>query len=167
MSTNISQALLPEFDQEMAGTRTVLQRIPMDNYDWKPHTKSFNMGKLATHVAHLPGWATMTVATNELDLSQPFEQPQPKTTEELLALFEQTSAEARKALEGVSDEELMKPWTLRMGDRTIFTMPKIAVIRGMVMNHIIHHRAQLTVYLRLNDVPVPGLYGPSADDNAF
>jgi uncharacterized damage-inducible protein DinB len=139
----------------------------MDKYEWTPHTKSFNMGKLATHVAQLPAWASMTLATNELDLSQPFEQPQPKTTEELLALFEQTSAEARKALEGASDEEFMKPWTLRMGDRTIFTMPKIAVIRGMVMNHIIHHRAQLIVYLRLNDIPVPGLYGPSADENLF
>lgn len=167
MSTNISQALLPEFDQEMAGTRKTLERIPMDKYDWTPHSKSFNMGKLATHVAHLPGWASMTVATNELDLSQPFEQPQPKTTEELVALFDQSAAEARSAIAGVSDEDLMKPWTLRMGDKVIFTMPKIAVIRGMVMNHIIHHRAQLTVYLRLNDIPVPGLYGPSADENLF
>lgn len=167
MSTNISQALLPEFDQEMGGTRRTLERIPMDKYDWKPHDKSFNMGKLATHVAHLPGWASMTIATDELDLSQPFEQPQPKTTEDLLALFDQTASEARAAIAGVSDEALMKPWTLRMGEKVIFTMPKIAVIRGMVMNHIIHHRAQLTVYLRLNDIPVPGLYGPSADENLF
>ncbi|HEV2854265.1 MAG TPA: DinB family protein [Thermoanaerobaculia bacterium] len=164
---SISQALLPEFDQEMAGTRKTLERIPMDKYDWTPHTKSFNMGKLATHVATLPGWASMTVQTDELDLSQPFEQPQPKTNEELLAIFDQSSSEARNAIAGVSDEQLMKPWTLRMGDKVIFTMPKIAVIRGMVMNHIIHHRAQLTVYLRLNDIPVPGLYGPSADENLF
>lgn len=164
---SISQALLPEFDQEMAGTRKTLERIPMDKYDWAPHAKSFNMGKLATHVAHLPGWATMTIHTNELDFAQPFEQPQPKTSEELLALFDQASAEARAAIAGASDEEWMKPWTLRNGEQIFFTMPKIAVVRGMVMNHIIHHRAQLTVYLRLNDIPVPGLYGPSADENLF
>lgn len=163
---SISQALLPEFDQEMAGTRKTLERIPMDRYDWAPHTKSFNMGKLATHVATLPGWAAMTIQTDELDLSQPFEQPQPKTTEELLALFDQAAAEARATLAGADDAELMEPWTLRKGEHVIFTLPKVAVIRTMVMNHIIHHRAQLTVYLRLNDIPVPGLYGPSADDEA-
>lgn len=164
---SISQALLPEFDQEMAGTRKVLERIPMDKYDWTPHAKSFNLGKLATHVAHLAGWATVTLTTDELDFAQPFEQPTPRTNEELLALFDQMSSEGRKAIASTSDEEFMKPWTLRQGEKVFFTMPKIAVMRGMVMNHIIHHRAQLTVYLRLNDIPVPGLYGPSADENVF
>jgi uncharacterized damage-inducible protein DinB len=162
---SISQALLPEFDQEMANTRKTLQRVPMDKYDWTPHVKSFNMGKLATHIAHLPHWGAMTVETDGLDFSvTPFQQPEPKTLEEVLALFDQTTAQARAAIAGASDEELMKPWTLRNGEQVFFTMPKIACIRGMVMNHIIHHRAQLTVYLRLNDIPVPGLYGPSADE---
>lgn len=164
---SISQALLSEFDQEMAGTRKVLERVPMDKYDWTPHSKSFNLGKLATHVAHLAGWATVTLTTNELDFAQPFEQPSPRTSEDLLALFDQMASEGRKAIASTSDEEFMKPWTLRNGEQVFFTMPKIAVMRGMVMNHIIHHRAQLTVYLRLNDIPVPALYGPSADENVF
>jgi uncharacterized damage-inducible protein DinB len=161
---SLSQALLPEFDQEMAGTRKTLERVPMDKYEWTPHAKSFNLGRLATHVAQLPQWATMTLQTDELDLSQPFEQPKPQSTQELLELLDKNTSEARQAIAGASDEEFFKPWTLRMGDRVIFTMPRIAVIRGMVMNHIIHHRAQLTVYLRLNDLPVPALYGPSADE---
>jgi uncharacterized damage-inducible protein DinB len=164
---SISQALLPEFDQEMAGTRKTLERVPMDKYDWQPHPKSFSLGKLATHVAHLVGWTTVTLGTDELDFAKPFEQPKPQTKEELLALFDQMTAEARNAIVNANDEDYMKPWTLRQGEKVFFTMPKIAVLRGMVMNHIIHHRAQLTVYLRLNDVLVPALYGPSADENVF
>lgn len=164
---NLSQALLAEFDQEMASTRKTLERIPMDKYDWQPHAKSFSIGKLATHVAQLPGWATVTAQTHELDFAQPFEQPNPRTSEELLAFFDQNVAEARAAVAGMSDEEFGKPWTLRNGEKVIFTAPKAAVLRSFVMNHTIHHRAQLTVYLRLNDIPVPGLYGPSADENVF
>jgi uncharacterized damage-inducible protein DinB len=160
----VSDALLPEFDQEMANTRKTLERVPMDNYEWQPHTKSFNMGRLATHVAQLPSWAQVTINSDELDLAGGYDQPKPQTNQELLDLFDSNATEARKALEGASDDSYFKPWTLRMGDHVIFTMPKIAVIRSMVMNHIIHHRAQLTVYLRLNDIPVPGLYGPSADE---
>jgi len=151
----------------MANTRKVLERMPMDRYDWKPHDRSFSLGKLATHVAHLPGWLTMTLATDELDIGQPFQQPTPKTTGELLELFDQTAAQARASLAGAADEEFFKKWSLRNGDHVIFTMPKIAVVRGVVLNHLIHHRGQLTVYLRLNDVPVPGLYGPSADEGSF
>ena len=164
---NLSQALLAEFDQEMASTRKVLERIPMDKYDWQPHTKSFSIGKLATHLAQIPGWGTVTAQTSELDFAQPFEQPNPRTTEELLAFFDQNAAEARTALAGMSEEELDKPWTLRAGERVFFTSPKAMVLRSFVMNHLVHHRAQLTVYLRLNDIPVPALYGPSADENVF
>jgi uncharacterized damage-inducible protein DinB len=164
---NISQTLLPEFDQEMAGTRRVLERVPADQFTYKPHEKSFEFGKLATHVAQLPGWAIVALTTDELDLSLPFEQPKPQTTEELVAFFDQNVTQARQAIESAKDETFSQKWTLRMGDREIFTMPKIAVYRGMVMNHIIHHRAQLTVYMRLNNIPVPGLYGPSADENSL
>jgi uncharacterized damage-inducible protein DinB len=164
---SLSQSLLPEFDQEMANTRKVLERMPMDRYDWKPHEKSFSLGKLATHVAQLPSWAAMTLATDELDIGQPMEQPTPKTTEQLLELFDQSATQARASLAGAADEDFFKPWTLRNGGHAVFTMPKIAVIRGVVLNHVIHHRGQLTVYLRLNGVPVPGLYGPSADEGGF
>lgn len=164
---SISQMLLPEFDQEMAGTRRVLERVPFEHFPYKPHDKSFEFGKLATHVAQLPGWASMTLSTDELDIGCTWEQPKPQSTEELVALFDQNSAEARQAIANASDEAFMQKWTLRMGERVIFTLPKVAVLRGMVMNHIIHHRAQLTVYLRLNDIPVPGLYGPSADEGNF
>ncbi|MEO6192135.1 MAG: DinB family protein [Thermoanaerobaculia bacterium] len=161
---NLSQSLLPEFDQEMAGTRRVLERMPAEKFTWQPHPKSFALGKLATHVARLSSWATMTLATDEFDVSQPQEVPKVNSTQELLALFDKTSGEAREAIAKASDEEWFKPWSLRNGDHVVFTMPRIAVLRAMVMNHIIHHRAQLTVYLRLNDIPVPALYGPSADE---
>lgn len=163
---SLNQALLPEFDQEMKSTRRTLERVPTDKTSWQPHAKSMSLGHLATHVAELPGWVTMTVKTDELDFGAgPYVPRILSESEQIVAVFDQEVAKAREALLGVSDEELMKPWTLRKGDHVIFTMPKIAVLRGMVMNHIIHHRGQLTVYLRLNDIPVPGLYGPSADES--
>jgi uncharacterized damage-inducible protein DinB len=161
---SLSQALLPEFDQEMSNTRRALERVPADKFDWQPHAKSFSMGKLAFHLAHLPAWGKTTIETSELDVAAPFDLPKPATTEELLAFFDQNVAEARAALAGAADEIFFQPWTLRAGEQIIFSMPKVAVMRGFVMNHIIHHRGQLTVYLRLNDIPVPGLYGPSADE---
>jgi len=157
--------LLPEFDQEMANTRRVLERVPNDKLSWQPHAKSWPFQKLATHLATLPNWTSMTIQTSELDLSQPFEQPKPSSTEEILAVFDKSVADARTALAGVSDETFFEPWTLRNGEQTIFSMPKIAVLRAFVINHIIHHRGQLTIYLRLNDIPLPGLYGPSADES--
>jgi len=165
---SLSQSLLPEFDQEMAGTRRVLERVPADKLSWQPHDKSMSFGRLAVHVAELPSWTTLTLNTSELDFAATPDNPaKAETTEDLLNIFDKASSEARAALAGVSDEELFKPWALRNGEHEIFKMPKIAVLRGMVMNHIIHHRAQLTVYLRLNDIPVPGLYGPSADETNF
>jgi uncharacterized damage-inducible protein DinB len=165
---SLSQSLLPEFDQEMANTRRVLERVPADKFSWQPHDKSMAFGRLAVHVAELPTWTTMTLNTNELDFAAtPYNPAKAETTQDLLNIFDKATAEARAALAAASDEELFKPWTLRNGEHQIFSLPKIAVLRGFVMNHIIHHRGQLTVYLRLNDVPVPGLYGPSADEANF
>src|SRR5215203_1897901 len=162
---SLSQALLPEFDQEMKTTRRALERVPTANLSWQPHPKSMTLGYLATHLAELPGWGSMTVQTDELDFGTgPYVPTILSESAQIVALFDENVAKSREALLGVSDEELMKPWTLRKGDHVIFTMPKIAVLRAMVMNHVIHHRGQLTVYLRLNDIPVPSVYGPSADE---
>ncbi len=161
----INQSLLPEFDQEMANTRKTLERVPMDKTDWKPHPKSGTMGWLAKHVAELPGWVDMTMKTESLDIGGPFDPPKPMATrEELLAFFDKGRDEARAAIAAATDEQMMVPWTLLDKGKTIVTMPRVAVLRGFVMNHMIHHRAQLGVYLRLNDIPVPGMYGPSADE---
>lgn len=167
----ISEALLPEFDHEMSNTRTTLERVPEDKFDWKPHEKSFPMGHLATHIANLPTWAAMIIAKDSIDI-QPEGEPPPKNEAakshaDLLETFDRNVAAARAALAGASDEQLLKPWTLFKTGNTIFTLPRIAALRSFVMNHSIHHRAQLGVYLRLNDVPVPGLYGPSADEGSF
>jgi uncharacterized damage-inducible protein DinB len=166
----ISAALLPEFDQEMANTRKVLERLPDERWTWKPHPKSWPLGNLANHVATIPGWATYTIELDQLDVAPVDGPPLPRTIAnsqaELLALFDQQVASARKAIEGASDEHLLKPWTLLAAGKTFFTMPRAAVLRSIVMNHHIHHRAQLTMYLRLNDIPMPGMYGPSADEPA-
>ena len=165
---SISEALLPEFDQEMANTRKTLERIPEDKFDWKPHEKSTPLGHLAIHLATLTGWAVETINKDSLDIAPPdgppYELPKADSREEVLEMFDKNAAAARSAIAGASDEELSKPWSLLAGGKTLFTMPRINVMRGMVMNHTIHHRAQLGVYLRLNDVPVPGIYGPSADE---
>jgi uncharacterized damage-inducible protein DinB len=166
---SIAEGLLPEFDQEMAGTRKTLERIPMDKPDWKPHEKSSAMGPLAIHVATLPGWVAETIDKDALDLAPvdgpPPEMPKAGSQKELLALFDDNSAKARAAIAKAADEHLLKPWSLLMGGKPLFTLPRIAVLRTFVMNHLIHHRAQLGVYLRLNGLPVPALYGPSADEN--
>lgn len=156
--------LLPEFDQEMANTRKALERIPDDRLDFKPHEKSYSLLELASHVANLPSWTAMTLSTTELDLDQPFDWTPPTSREEVLAQFDTVTSEARAALEAASADELTVDWTLRSGDDVWFTIPRAAVYRLYVMNHLVHHRAQLGVYLRLLDVPVPGMYGPSADE---
>ena len=167
----LSESLLPEFDNEMVGTRKTLERVPDDKSDWKPHEKSMAMGGLATHLSNIPTWANFTIDQDSLDLA-PGGKPMPpmelaKSNEELLATFDANVAKARAAIAGASDAELFKPWSLMTNGNTIMTMPKIVVLRNFVMNHLIHHRAQLGVYLRLNDIPVPSIYGPSADENPF
>ncbi|HEX6903670.1 MAG TPA: DinB family protein [Thermoanaerobaculia bacterium] len=163
----ISQSLLPEFDQEMKTTRRVLERVDAGKFGWKPHDKSFPFGTLATHVAQLAGWGTTIMGQDELDIGGPFTPPQVESTQELLDMFDKNVAATRAALANASDEDFKKPWTLRKGDREVFTLPKAAVVRTMVFNHIIHHRGQLSVYLRLNDIPVPSVYGPTADEQVF
>lgn len=164
----IRDALLPEFDTEMASTRKVLERVPVEKADFKPHAKSGSLGWLAWHVADLPHWVVETVNTEELDFAPPGAPrpapPKVESREKLLASFDQKVAAARAAIAGASDDHLAKTWTLKAGGKTIFSMPRAMVLRSFVMNHLIHHRAQLGVYLRLNDVPVPGMYGPSADE---
>jgi uncharacterized damage-inducible protein DinB len=164
---SISDSLLPEFDQEMANTRKTLERIPDNKLGWTPHEKSFTMGKLATHLATLPAWTGITLGQDSFDLSLPFTPPSPKSRDEVLSIFDKSVAEARTAIVNASDEVMFQPWSLLKGKITLFTMPKIAVLRSFVFNHTIHHRGQLTVYLRLNDIPVPGLYGPSADETGM
>lgn len=168
---SLNQALLPEYDQEMANTRKTLERVPEDKFDWKPHQKSFSMGSLATHLATLPSWGVITIQNESFDVA-PEGAPPPraepaKSVEDLLQRFDQNVASTRAALAAASDEELLKSWTLLKGGNEIFSLPRIAALRSFVMNHNIHHRAQLGVYLRLNDVPVPSIYGPSADEGSF
>ena len=168
---SINQALLPEFDQEMANTRKTLERVPEDKFAWKPHEKSSSMVSLATHLATLPSWGIITIQKDSFDLAPEGEPPprnEPaKSVEELLQRFDQSVASTRDALATASDEDLMKPWTLLKGGTTIFSLPRVAALRSFVLNHNVHHRAQLGVYLRLNDVPVPSIYGPSADEGSF
>lgn len=164
----VGQSMLAEFDQEMENTRKVLERVPDEKWGWKPHDKSGTLGWLAGHVATLPDWLTTTIKVDQLDYAPvggPMWTP-PKTDnrKELLAVFDRTSAEARAALADVSDAEMMKGWTLLAGGKEVFTLPRVVCIRSFVMNHLIHHRAQLTVYFRLLGIAVPGLYGPSADE---
>ncbi len=167
----LSEALLPEFDQETANTRKTLERVPEDKFGWKPHEKSATMGWLATHLASLPSWAISAIDLDSLDLAPggvpvgPV--PAANSRKEVLEMFDKNAAGARAAIAKASDTHLLKPWSLLMGGRTVLTLPRIAVLRSFVMNHSIHHRAQLGVYLRLNNVPVPAIYGPSADEGAM
>jgi uncharacterized damage-inducible protein DinB len=146
----------------MTTTRRVLERVPSDKAQWKPHEKSFPLGHLAQLVARMPGWIPMTVNHSKLDLSQatPYSY---ETTDALLADFDRNVREARDALSSVTDEQMHQPWALTMGDRTLMTLPRGVVLRQN-LNHLVHHRAQLTVYLRLLDIPVPSVYGPTADE---
>jgi uncharacterized damage-inducible protein DinB len=161
----ISAALLPEFDQEMANMRKTLARIPDAKLDWKPDPKSMSMGGLGTHIANMGEWAAITMNTESLDYTTAAQPPEVKTTAELLERFDKNMAGARAAIAAASDADLMKTWSLTAQGKALFTMPRIAVLRSMIMNHLIHHRGQLTVYFRLNGIPVPALYGPSADEN--
>ena len=164
----LSQTLLPEFDHETANTRKTLERVPDEKFDWKPHEKSMPMGGLATHLANILIWATYTINGDSIDIApsggEPLRVPQATSRQELLDIFDKNLAEARAAIAGASDEHLLKPWSLLSGGKTIMTLPRIAVLRSFIMNHSIHHRAQLGVYLRLNDIPVPSIYGASADE---
>jgi uncharacterized damage-inducible protein DinB len=164
----ISDALLPEFDQEMAGVRKVLARCAEDKFSFRPHPKSFTMVSLATHIVNMVGWTNDVIEKDTFDVAPPGAPPyteEPvKSSADLLERFDKAAAAARAALAGASDEQFLAPWSLLQGGQTLFSMPRVVCIRSFVMNHTIHHRAQLCLYLRLNDIPVPALYGPSADE---
>jgi uncharacterized damage-inducible protein DinB len=164
-SMQIAPALMGEMEHEMANTRKLLERVPMEKADWKPHVKSGTLAWLAGHCAIMPGWGFVTLTEKELDVAG-VDSAVPKFTsrEQLLEHFEGELKKFRSALQSASDEQLMTNWTLRAGDQVIFAMPRVAVLRGMVMNHMIHHRGELMVYLRLLDVPLPSMYGPTADE---
>ena len=161
----LAESLLPEFDQEMSATRKLLERVPESKADWKPHEKSRSLGELATHVANIP--AMMRVVIKQDELMSPdasLRPPKFTTTAALVEFFDKNVKIAREALTGVPDSRMALPWTLKFGDRTIFTRPRSAVVRSFVISHHIHHRGQLGVYLRLQDVALPSAYGPTADE---
>lgn len=166
---SIARSMLPEFDHETANTRRTLERLPDDRLDWSPHARSLSAGALVTHIANLPVWVGMTISQDRFDVAPageaPFRGPLVTSVREAVERFDRNVAEARAALEAADDATLLAPWTLLRGGETVLTMPRVAVLRSFVMNHLIHHRAQLSVYLRLCDVPVPALYGSSADES--
>lgn len=168
----IRDAILPEFDNEMKTTRKTLERVPEGKGDWKPHEKSMTLGRLAGHVAELPSFASMALSSDSFDVrpaeGAPARQPLVMTSrQQLLEAFDKNVAAAREAISKASDEDFMKMWSVLAGGKPMMTMPKVAVVRSFTLNHLIHHRGQLSVYLRLNNEPVPSIYGPSADENPF
>lgn len=164
----IKDALLPEFDIEMKKTRKCLERVPEDKFSWRPHEKSMPLGRLVSHLADIPNYGTATITLDSLDVAppggEPRKTPQHATRQALLDAFDNSVGEARSHIEAASDEDLRKPWSLLAGGKTIFSSPRAGVLRTFMLSHLIHHRAQLGVYLRLNNVPVPSIYGPSADE---
>jgi uncharacterized damage-inducible protein DinB len=155
-----------QFIEEGATTRNMLSRVPNDQFDYKPHEKSMDMKRLTTHIADLPGWIHLTFTTDELDFAKPYDQPQINNNAELMAYFEKRYNDGLSSFVPENEALLDKPWTLRKGDTIYSTDPKIDIIR-MSLSQQIHHRAQLGVYLRLLNIPIPGSYGPSADENSF
>jgi uncharacterized damage-inducible protein DinB len=164
----ISDLFLPELDHEMALTRKTLERVPDDKFSYKPHEKSMAMGALALHIAMMPDWGADTLKNDSFDIAPvdgpAYQMPTANNSAELLALFDQNVSKLRTALSTTENEAMMQQWSLLNAGKPIFTMPRGAVIRSMIFNHVVHHRGQLTVYLRMNDIPVPAIYGPSADE---
>lgn len=162
---SIAASVLPEFDQEMATTRTLLERVPEMRADWTPHTKSRTLGQLATHIGNMPRLGLITMESDELDVGAngAGREPDFDSTAVLLRTFDDSVKRARMAIESASDSDMMEPWTLRNSGRTVWTLPRAAVLRSFILSHMIHHRGQLSVYLRLTDVALPPVYGPTAD----
>jgi len=167
----ITELFLAELERETPRTRRTLEQVPVGKPEWAPHAKSMPLGYLAGLVATLPSWIVFTVNQDELDIRPPggkaYEMPAWSTTADLLALFDKSVADARDALRNTDDEHLMKPWRFLVGGRVMSEDPRHVVLRDTVLNHLAHHRGQLTVYLRLNEKPVPAIYGPSADERPF
>jgi uncharacterized damage-inducible protein DinB len=162
----IKDALLPELDHEMGTTRKVLERVPLSEGQWKPHTKSMTLGDLAAHIVEIPAWAGSMIETSSIDLtsSPDHQRTTYASTAGLLSAFDQNVAKARATIASKSDAELMETWSLKSGEKVLFSLPKVGVLRSFLLNHLIHHRGQLSVYIRLKNVPVPSIYGSSADE---
>ena len=162
----IKDGLLPEFDHEMGTTRRLLERTPEAEFAWKPHDKSFSLGQLAGHIANIPHWCDAILQNTVFDVAtvNDTRPTAPQSIASLLEQFDKTVAAARAGLVSTGDAEMLTPWTFKNGDHVVFTMPRIAAIRSFIMNHLIHHRGQLSVYLRLKNVPLPSIYGPTADE---
>lgn len=159
-----SQTLLPEFDQEMKGTRKVLECVPDGKFEYQPHPKSMTLGRLASHVADMPSWTAFTLDQEEFDMPPDMKPYVAGSRAELLQIFDRGVKEAREKISAASDEDWRRIWTFKVGGKAIMSMPRSEMMRVGVMNHMIHHRAQLGVFLRLNDAKIPGMYGPSADE---
>ena len=167
----IKDALLPEWDQEMSSTRKMLERVPNEKFAYQPHAKSMNLGRLASHLAEMPQWCVSTVSADSFDVSPPggteYKATTHATREELLAAFDQNAQAAREMLTGMDDGAYMSPWTFKNAGQVVFVLPKIGVVRSFILNHMIHHRGQLSVYLRMLDVALPSMYGPTADESGM
>jgi len=163
----IAESILPEFDHETATTRMLLERVPADKAEWKPHAKSMSLGQLAMHIANLPNWASITLERTEFDPNPPdgprVTTPAYESGTKLLQTYDANVSAARALLARTTDAEFMVQWALKNGGKSLFSMPRIAVFRSFILNHAVHHRGQLSVYLRLLDVPIPNIYGPTAD----
>lgn len=164
---SIAESFLAEIDQEAATTKRVLERVPGDKLSWKPHEKSMSLGQLALHTATIPGAIVGFVTPDRFELPSSFEFLEPETSGELVPALENSVATAKEYLGGLDDEAALSTWTLAKGDQVVWAVPRIGVVRSLMLNHWYHHRGQLSVYLRLLDVPVPSIYGPSADENPF
>jgi uncharacterized damage-inducible protein DinB len=163
----IVDSLIPEYDHEWGTTRRLLHRVPEAEFDWKPHDKSMTLGQLSGHLANIPAWCSAVLDLTEFDIASAGDDARPRSPasrDALLKEFDQKVSAARASLAKRTDAELLVPWTLKSGEQEIFTLPRISAIRGFVMNHSIHHRGQLSVYLRLKNVPLPSIYGPTADE---
>lgn len=162
---DLKQIAFGDLDHELAATRRMLEALPADQLDWRPHEKSWSLGSLALHVANLVSWSQAVLREPEFDFATaPPNRSEPESTQAILEEFEASAERLREALRALPEEALFQPWTLRNGEHVILTLPRFAVLRNTILSHIIHHRGQLSVYLRQLDLPVPGLYGPSADE---
>lgn len=164
---SFSEMILPEFEEEMKNTRKMIECVPDGKFDYQPHPKSMTLGRLATHVAEIPGWVASAVDVAELSMEPGHEPAIAKTQAELLEKFDKGVAVAREKIRATSDKHWAETWTFKYAGQTIISMPRSQVMRSTILNHLVHHRAQLGVFLRLNNVAIPGMYGPSADDPAF
>ena len=164
----LTDPMLNEFRQEVATTKRVLERVPEQTLSWKPHAKSMTLGQLASHIASVPGNVARILQQDSFDVSQGnFVPPQPRSMQEVLTAFEQSISDAEQCLQSMTDDRASANWRLLRGERELMSLPRVGFARSIMMNHWYHHRGQLSVYLRLLDIPLPVIYGPSADENPF